>query len=240
MGFRASNLEIFFQTIKYLGLYSLLMQVHDYYSILELPPHASAQEIKRAYRRLAMLTHPDKNPHDPDALAKFQLIQEAYKVLSTPTLKTAYLSQRWYYKSTHKSFDPVLRTPDSFLKNLIALQEKYRFKSTYQIHYDLLVQELQPYTSGIPLTHLSDPQNASYRNVYVPTMLALLQLLPYRNAQSMLVNLKKTVADDQLLTGTIQKILSEKQRDHQWAKYKYLLVVIISAIIITWMILSRS
>jgi len=49
------------------------------YGVLELPPNAPRERVKSAYRRLALATHPDRNPNDKDATAKFRRIQEAYE-----------------------------------------------------------------------------------------------------------------------------------------------------------------
>ena len=54
----------------------------DYYEILGLSRGASEEEIKKAYRRLAKENHPDLNPDDKDAEARFKEINEAYEVLS--------------------------------------------------------------------------------------------------------------------------------------------------------------
>lgn len=55
----------------------------DPYALLELEPGASGDEIKKAWRRLARRHHPDLNPDDPDAAARFQAIQEAYEALTS-------------------------------------------------------------------------------------------------------------------------------------------------------------
>lgn len=62
----------------------------DYYDILGLSKNASAAEIKKAYRKLAIKYHPDKNPDDPKAEAMFKKAAEAYEVLSNPEKKAKY------------------------------------------------------------------------------------------------------------------------------------------------------
>ncbi|HEY2712551.1 MAG TPA: molecular chaperone DnaJ [Chthoniobacterales bacterium] len=62
----------------------------DYYEILSVERTASREEIKRAYRKLAVKYHPDKNPDDPHAEEKFKELGEAYDVLADEDKRTAY------------------------------------------------------------------------------------------------------------------------------------------------------
>ncbi|KAK2745911.1 hypothetical protein FQN57_003524 [Myotisia sp. PD_48] len=61
-----------------------------YYDALGVTPTATELEIKKAYRKLAITTHPDKNPGDETAHARFQAIGEAYQVLSDESLRKQY------------------------------------------------------------------------------------------------------------------------------------------------------
>jgi molecular chaperone DnaJ len=66
------------------------MAKRDYYEVLGVDKNASAEDIKRAYRRLAIKYHPDKNPGDKDAEAKFKECAEAYEVLSDAAKRKQY------------------------------------------------------------------------------------------------------------------------------------------------------
>jgi len=66
------------------------MAKRDYYEVLGVPRGADADAIKKAYRRLARQYHPDLNPNDPQAEAKFKEIGEAYEVLSDKEKRRAY------------------------------------------------------------------------------------------------------------------------------------------------------
>ncbi len=66
------------------------MQQQDYYELLGVNRSAGEAEIKKAYRKLAMKHHPDRNPDDQSAEEKFKEIQKAYAVLSDPKKRAAY------------------------------------------------------------------------------------------------------------------------------------------------------
>src|SRR4030042_2534363 len=66
------------------------MDKRDYYEVLGVGKSASADDVKRAYRRLAIKYHPDKNPGDKDAEAKFKECAEAYEVLSDTDKRLRY------------------------------------------------------------------------------------------------------------------------------------------------------
>ena len=66
------------------------MEKRDYYEVLGVSRTASQDEIKKAYRRLALKYHPDKNPDDSQGEEKFKEACEAYEILSDPEKRTRY------------------------------------------------------------------------------------------------------------------------------------------------------
>jgi curved DNA-binding protein len=84
----------------------------DYYKILGLEKSANSDEIKKAYRKLALKYHPDKNPNNKEAEEKFKKISEAYAVLSDPEKRKQYdsfgsdtFSQKYTQEDIFRNFD---------------------------------------------------------------------------------------------------------------------------------------
>jgi curved DNA-binding protein len=75
----------------------------DYYAILGVNKTASADEIKKAFRKLALKYHPDRNPGDKSAEAKFKEASEAYEVLSDPDKRKKYDSYGQYWKQASQA-----------------------------------------------------------------------------------------------------------------------------------------
>src|SRR5689334_25202263 len=66
------------------------MAKRDYYTVLGLNRDASEEDIKKAYRKLAMKYHPDRNPDDKGTEEKFKEAKEAYEVLADASKRAAY------------------------------------------------------------------------------------------------------------------------------------------------------
>ena len=84
------------KTIKYLSL-KIMEMATDYYNVLEVSKAATTDDVKKAYRRLALQWHPDKNPSQQElATTKFKEICEAYEVISDPKKRSTYDQKQAY------------------------------------------------------------------------------------------------------------------------------------------------
>ena len=121
----------------------------DYYELLGVSRTASDAEIKQSYRRLAILLHPDKNPH-PDAPIAFQEINEAYEVLGD-TIKRALYDQMLNNETDdvhviyHQHRDPAYRRKRN---------PNYRPAPRPPTAGYVLMMNLMPYTNWVSLTGL--------------------------------------------------------------------------------------
>lgn len=80
----------------------------DYYKVLGVPREASDEDIKKAYRRLVLQHHPDRNPGKADAEAKIREINEAYEVIGDPESRRTYDRLRWGAEPREETVDPSL------------------------------------------------------------------------------------------------------------------------------------
>src|SRR5260221_8685230 len=84
------------------------MAKQDYYETLGVPREANAEQLKKAYRTLAMKFHPDRNPADKTAEHKFKEVSEAYDVLKDDQKRAA------YNRSGHRAFENGAGHPGGF------------------------------------------------------------------------------------------------------------------------------
>jgi DnaJ-class molecular chaperone len=106
----------------------------DYYSILGVSPQSLEEEIRIAYRRLALKNHPDRNPNDPSAEERFKSISEAYGVLIDPDKRRQYdLSRSWDARKKRKYTD-FRYSQEEILRDL------FRNPNAYRIFQDIFAE----------------------------------------------------------------------------------------------------
>jgi len=215
------------------------MELKDYYSILELPPSATTDEIKKAYRRMALAWHPDKNGDDPYAAAQFAIVKEAYEVLTDPAKKHLYLQERWYAKSTGKVKPKKALTPVNLLKEMLEVERSVARMDNHRMNKNgLLDQLLAIFNSEVieMLQHFNDPKTNSE---IVSLAIRSAQWLEHPQQQRLFAQLRKIPVEPRettYLKTTLRKSFS-KQR---WERIQvWLLLSIVIAICLVIYLVGR-
>lgn len=92
----------------------------DYYDLLGLPISCTPEDVKKAYRRLAIKYHPDKNPNDPTAADRFKEIAVAYTTLSDPVLRRKYNEFGKSSKDGGPAGDEAMVDPEAIFSTLFG------------------------------------------------------------------------------------------------------------------------
>lgn len=139
----------------------------DYYAILGVKPSATLQELKSAYRRLALQYHPDKNPFNRFAASRFQLITEAYQTLTTPGLKQAYLQERWFHKATGAPAESLTVTPPQILDAILKANQAFATMDAYRVDKKGLFKEITALISDekIAILNHANEEDINYETV---------------------------------------------------------------------------
>ena len=125
----------------------------DYYEILQVSRTASFEEIKKAYRKLALKYHPDRNPGNKEAEEKFKLINEAYQVLSDEEKRALYdrygksgLENQGFGGFSQSSFEDIMDFFESvfgggFSARGFGRKEEEKYPLDLAIHIEISFQE---------------------------------------------------------------------------------------------------
>jgi curved DNA-binding protein CbpA len=208
------------------------MPVKDYYKILELEPSATLADIKKAYRRLALQYHPDKNAGKEYAQAHFIEIKEAYEVLTSPSKKQVYLQQRWYEQSAgKKEFNSQPVTPPYILKKALDL-DKYvssldNFRMDKQGLYEFIVNLLSTDT----IDRLKKFNETEVNKEIIRSIIHTAGYLPPAQAKNITSRLYDLGRNDRVSIGRINLFLLQMEKKARWEKYKIAMIIFVTIII---------
>lgn len=207
------------------------MQLKDYYKILEVTPLATQQEIKKAFRQLALKYHPDKNEGDHLSEALFKEVQEAWEVLSDPKQREEYNYKRWFNRSIGEAFVERALTPAGILAECQRLKNYVTSMNIFQVDYDALSFHIRQLLSDSNIGILQQFNDASTNRAVNRTLLKAAEPLPLLYLQPIALLLVKLASHDESMIREVDEAVQQRKRHDYWHKYKWIVVVAITAII---------
>jgi curved DNA-binding protein CbpA len=213
------------------------MQLKDYYKILETKPRATPTEIKKAFRRLALQYHPDRNIGNHLAEAQFKEIQEAYEVLSDPEKRKEYNYKRWHLRSLGKSYTEQPLTPTSILEECRALKTYIDSMSIFRIDYDAVSRHIRQLLSPTTIGILQQSGDKPANHEIIQTLLAAANPLPLRYFMPITDLLLQVDGSDPGINELVRGYVREKKMQAKWDIYKWIVMVIIT-ILLLWLMIE--
>lgn len=207
------------------------MHLKDYYTILELPSSASTEEVKKAYRRLAQVYHPDKNPRDPYAHAQFSVIKEAYETLTNPSGKEHYLQQRWYAQSMGKRPSATLLTPVAILKQVLELDRYVHSSDIHRMEQEGLYGYIGQLLSDEHIELLNRFDETGVNREIVEGILRSGHALPAGLATILAERLTKIGTLDALTRQDIERWVLQRRRNSLWERRKIWVILLVALVL---------
>ncbi|MCD2422354.1 DnaJ domain-containing protein [Niabella pedocola] len=208
----------------------------DYYQILGLPPSATAGEIKMAYRKLAHLYHPDKNPSNAYAAAQFNLVKEAYDTLTRADLKAQYLQERWLSQTMGNRMEPAVSTPPQVLQALLHAHQQLIHYDAYRVDKKGLYHTLEALITGSRIDILNQFNEEPVNTEVIRWMTDSIFLLYPEDQLRILEQLKQisAPAGSRDLIEKKEKAIRRMMRFNRYKPFLILGLIILLCIIIAY------
>lgn len=195
----------------------------DLYAILEVSSAATAEEIRKAFRKQVMRYHPDKNPGSPTAAKQFAEIEAAYRVLADRKKRAVYDLSR--YGST-RPYPPhiSIETAEDLQIACNRFSSEFTGMDPFRMNKEWLFTRLTELLSVPNLSLLKQRDNRQlFRQVFTAA-----QYLPLAQAAEIAGRLGRIAPDDETAKQEIRSFLRRCRQNAYWEKYKIWLALLVA------------
>lgn len=199
----------------------------DYYRILNVKPSASVNEIKKAYRKLALLYHPDRNPDDALAAAIFADAAEAYHVLADAAARKQYNYER--HITAEQEYQRPAETIDTLTERLKKINRQVEKTDPFRFNKAALlysIKQLLPYDTALLLT-----TKESLVQPFLEEINFAARYLSSVQTKQLIKLLQSLNEKYYWLLQNLNMLLQEQQKQERWEKYKIALAFIIALVL---------
>jgi len=199
------------------------MQFSNHYSTLNVSPNATTEEIKKAFRKLALQFHPDVAKNKNDNAEKFREIQTAYNILVDSTRRQAYHYQYFY---SNIKFQPQL-SATALVKKAKELAAFAKALDPFRIDYEQLNNQVTELLTNQSITLLLKEGNSELIKEYILHIIYSSTLLPLEYLEAIKLNLLLIAEDNESLIEIIERHFKWQRLLNLWDKYKIIIALII-------------
>lgn len=208
-----------------------MQQLKDHYKTLGISANATTQEIKKAYRSLALQYHPDKNQDNTYSAAIFREIQEAYDTLSDPRQKIAYDNAAMLHNMGVKTKAAEKITPEWIMKESIRLQQYMRTVDTYRMSHQSLQEYIQLLLSDAHISILHEYADEKISTSITSSILASIQYLDEPYYTTIISRLLRVANGNNDLLQNIHAHAAQHQQQLGWKKTVPYVILIVTALL---------
>lgn len=205
------------------------MPEQDHYQVLSVAVSASQEEIRKAFRKLAMRYHPDKHNNAAEANAKFASIRAAYEILSDRKKRNAYNHRRYAENPSYRTA-PVLHAAEVLARS-IRLRKDIISKDPFRIDRDLLIFQLAELLSDENMALLITASDFETNDQVVKNVLDCVTLLPFPMAKEILARLYKVDDQNKIISAKISYALQQSRQLYYWNRYKIWIAVATAVVV---------
>lgn len=207
----------------------------NHYQVLDIPVNASLSEIKKAYRQLALVFHPDKHPDPMIAIPKFNEIKEAYQVLVNPSSRRDYDREFHFQKFQDKQI-PLASEADEVLQLTKEFWAKLKNQDPFRLDQDLLYFQMTQLLSSHNIRLLNNKGNALLDQEILQYLMDCSMALPLNKKRELAQSWQLIARNNPTLKASIQTYLKHAQIWTIWDNYKMALAIMVSILICLFII----
>jgi molecular chaperone DnaJ len=201
----------------------------DYFAILQLPPSATPEDIKKQYRILVRQYHPDYNQNNPDALLQFNLIKEAYEVLNHPLHRQQYFNDRWLAQSKGVvNYQTQVISPDILLKQILEIERSLAYTNQFNVDEKQIVKEIEAVCNEEAISNLKLLNEELVNKKIQQSIFKIANSLEVAGIEALnkiaygLPNYNPT---------SFNELIKFKKQKAVWSKYQLLIVISIAVLV---------
>lgn len=202
------------------------MQI-DYYKTLGVHIDATMQEIKKAYRLLALKYHPDKNPESQFADHHFQEIQLAYSILSDTKKRKQYDEERYFAGLTAQR-SPVKITADWLLIECKKLNAHLLKVDSYSMNHQALHDYILLLLSDSHLSIIEKENNTEVNKQIIKELLKAIEKMKYNYYEAIISKLVLIADKNSDLISIIFNVKAKRKNQNQTERNLPIIILIIT------------